>query len=369
MFSNLSLSLDFGSGDYRIPAINVRYEDGTTVSPFVYRSHEITSGKPSLDDAQPAFYVESSSEATTLRVELSDPLTGLLVDLYYTIYEGTDVIIRRSVVRNTTPSVVHLLGLASASIDFAASSLGYQLHSLSGSWARERHLTSRPLSLGTTSVESRRGASSHQHNPFVIVSDGPYSEDRGEHFAVGLVYSGGFQAQAEMAQTGRVRLSMGLSSHNFDWVLQADQTFVSPEAVLVYSAHGAGHISRQMHKLIRTRLVKGAWRDRARPILINSWEAMYFNVTEDKIVDLLAVPAAELGMDLVVLDDGWFGQRDDAKSSLVRNKSRTFHCLLTLISFRVTGTPTRPSSRTASRASPTAFLPSASSLASGWSPR
>jgi len=311
---------DYGTGDFRAPSFRVRYPNGTTISPLKYLSHSIIPGKSRIDPALPAVYIESETEATTLQIILQDDVTGLIVELWYTQFHGYDVITRQTVISSpvAAEAPVFVEVLHSATVDFhaATSATGYQFSHLSGAWARERHFVSRSLGLGSTSIESRRGASSHQHNPFALLSDGPAHEEHGEHFAVNLVYSGNFLIDAEMVQTGRVRLNVGINPFNFEWKLAPGARFVSPEVVLAYSASGYGEISRQLHELYRTRLVRGVWRDLRRPILVNSWEAMYFDVSEEKIVNDLAIPAAELGIEMVVLDDGWFGERHDDTTSL-----------------------------------------------------
>jgi len=269
-----------------------------------------------VDPAQPAYYVETSDEASTLRVDLWDPLTDMRMELWYTVYHEYDIITRRAVVVNSSPGAVTLRSIMSATVDLPTAKHHYTMSHLSGSWARERLLTSDRLHVGTKSIHSRRGASSHQHNPFFIISDGDYSEHSGDHYAFSLVYAGGFLGHAEMTQTGHLRLAMGIDPMTFEWNLASGDAFIAPEIALAYSHTGVGEISRQLHRLMRTRLVRGNFRDRRRPTLVNSWEAMYFDVSEDRILEDLAIPAAELGIELVVLDDGWFGERNNDRSSL-----------------------------------------------------
>jgi len=310
---------DYGTGDFRSPSFQVRYSNGTSISPLVYVSHSIVPGKPKLDPSQPATYVEEEEEATTLEILLEDPLTSLQLRLYYTQFRDYDIITRQAKVIAPSSSSVPLpwvlKNLQSATVDFPFLE-DYHFSHLSGAWARERHFVTHPLRLGSTSIESKRGASSHQHNPFALLSDGPPQEEAGDHYAVNLVYSGNFLIEAEVVQTGRVRLNVGINPFNFEWKLDAGATFTSPEVVMAYSSSGYGEISRQLHRLYRTRLARGAWRDLPRPVLINSWEAMYFDVSEEKILNNLAKPAADLGIQLVVLDDGWFGERNNDRCCL-----------------------------------------------------
>eukprot|EP00002_Diphylleia_rotans_P001871 TRINITY_DN1109_c0_g1_i1.p1 TRINITY_DN1109_c0_g1~~TRINITY_DN1109_c0_g1_i1.p1 ORF type:complete len:781 (-),score=187.29 TRINITY_DN1109_c0_g1_i1:62-2404(-) len=301
---------DFGTGDFRSPSVLIEYADGSRVSPLIYKSHTITAGKPIVDAAQPAVYVESSAEATTLKVTMVDSLSLLEVDVYFVVYHSFDIISRRMVVRNTSKAKVSLLSVQSTTVDFPTRK-DFTLTTLTGAWSRERFLTTRSIDIGFTNTESRRGASSHQNNPFGVLSVGSYSEDFGEHYGFSLIYSGNFLLEIERVQTGRVRVNMGINPFNFRWSLDVSASFASPECVLVYSNKGISNMSRQLHRLYATRLSRGRWRDLPRPILVNSWEAMYFDVSESKIVNNLAVPATEMGIELIVLDDGWFGQRDN----------------------------------------------------------
>jgi len=201
----------------------------------------------------------------------------------------------------------------SASVDLTRSDL--DMLQLSGDWARERGIVRRSLAQGTQSVESRRGASSHQHNPFIALLERNADEDRGEVFAMSLVYSGNFLAQAEVDRLGGTRLSVGIDPFEFSWLLEPGEGFQTPEAVLVHSSEGLGGMSERYHELYRERLCRGLYRDAPRPVLVNNWEATYFDFDAKKIL-ALGEEAAKLGIELLVLDDGWFGRRDDDRSSL-----------------------------------------------------
>ncbi len=302
----------YGNSDFREPAFQIQLENGSTVSDLRVRDYRILAGKPGLSGL-PATYVETAAEASTLAIELQDALTGLQVLLSYTIYEKMNVLTRSVHFRNEGPYSLKLLRALSVSVDFPDDE--FDLLGLPGAWARERHPERRPLAAGIQSVASRRGASSHQHNPFLALLRRDATEDHGEVFGFNLVYSGNFLAQAEVDPYGTIRVTLGINPFDFAWLLEPGQSFQTPEAVLVYSPEGLGGMSRTFHRLYRTRLCRGAYRDRVRPILINNWEATYFDF-DAVAIERIARTAAELGIELFVLDDGWFGRRDDDRSSL-----------------------------------------------------
>lgn len=317
---DLTLSLDtlpqeypgYGGSDYRVPAYQVQMEDGTTVSELVYESHRIYAGKEPLEGL-PSTYTEDESEAESIDIVLSDKLIGLKAILTYTVFRDLDAITRSVRFVNESNQSIKLLRALSFGLDMSRSDFD-MLH-LSGTWARERHIERRPLATGGSVIESRRGASSHSLNPFMVLLSKQADEDHGEVYGFSLVYSGNFVAQAEVDPYGTTRVVMGINSFDFSWLLEPGEAFQTPEAVLVYSAEGLGGMSRTYHRLYRTRLCRGQFRDRHRPILINNWEATYFNFNANKIEELARV-GKELGLELLVLDDGWFGKRDNDKSSL-----------------------------------------------------
>jgi alpha-galactosidase len=318
--SNRRFSLDtlpqeypaYGNTDFRAPAYQVHLENGSTISDLRYKTHRIYKGKPKLKGL-PATYVEHENEAETLEIVLQDRVIGLHVTLLYTVYERWNVITRSVRFDNNGFERIKLLRALSMNIDFPHAD--YEWLHLPGAWARERALERRPLVSGTQSVESRRGASSHQHNPFIALLQKGANEDYGEVYGFSLVYSGNFLAQIEVDQFRTTRVSMGINPFDFTWLLEPGESFQTPEVVMVYSDKGLNGMSQTYHQLYRTRLARGVYRDRQRPILINNWEATYFNFNEEKILRL-AKTAAELGIELFVLDDGWFGKRDNDRSSL-----------------------------------------------------
>lgn len=317
---DLSLSLDtlpqelpaYGGSDFRVPAYQIQLENGTTVSELVYESHRIYSGKPQLEGL-PATYVEQDEEADTLEITLTDKLIGLKAVLTYTVFRDFNAVARSVRYSNESGKPMKLLRALSMGMDLPHPNFD-MLH-LSGSWARERHIERRSLTTGGATIESRRGASSHSLNPFITLLSKDADEDRGEAYGFSLVYSGSFLAQAEIDPYSTTRVVMGINPFDFTWLLEPGESFQTPEAVLVYSAEGIGGMSRTYHKLYRTRLCRGEYRDKSRPVLVNNWEATYFNFNADKIEEIAKV-GQELGLELFVLDDGWFGKRDNDKSSL-----------------------------------------------------
>jgi alpha-galactosidase len=301
-----------GSGDYRIPALAVELADGSGVLNLRYRSHRIVAGKPPIPGL-PSTYTEVGGEAETLEILLVDSVADLEVRLLYTIYRDRPVIVRSARVTNASKGPLIVRAAMSASIDLPDAD--WQLITLNGDWARERHIDRRDLRPGRQSVSSVRGASSSQHNPFVALVRPAATEETGEVMGFSLVYSGNFLAEAELEPFGTTRVRMGINPDGFSWVLEPSASFDTPEAILVYSATGLDEMSHAYHSLFRERLARGAWRDKLRPILINNWEATYFDFDEARLLEIAAA-GRELGIELFVLDDGWFGQRDDDTTSL-----------------------------------------------------
>ncbi len=302
----------YGTGDFRVPAYQAKLEDGTRITELRYTGYKAVAGKPPLAGL-PAVYVESAEEADTLELILRDDYAKLDVVLRYTVYKEFDVIARSVEFVNGGQAPLQLLRALSASVDFPAADM--DMIYLSGAWSRESNLTRRRLEQGGTTIQSRRGMSSHQHNPFAALAKHGTDEHQGEVYGFSLVYSGGFEAEAEVDSFGTTRLAVGLNSFDFSWRLEPGESFQTPEAVMVYSGQGLGEMSRIYHRLYRTRLSRGQYRDKERPILVNNWEATYFDFNTDKL-EAIAAEGAKLGIELFVLDDGWFGRRDADNSSL-----------------------------------------------------
>lgn len=300
------------AGDYRIPAIEVEYADGSRECSLTFQGYRILEGKPERQ-GMPSLYTEPGDACETLEIILQDRIKGIWVFVYYTVYEDYDVMTRSVTVKNRGTEEVHLTRVASASVDFESS--GFELLTLPGAWGRERHIERYPVRRGRQMAGSSRGASSHQMNPFVALLEPETTEEKGNVYSMNLVYSGNFTMGAEVDQIGKTRLFMGLGNEDFSWLLGTGESFDAPECVMVFSADGLGGMSGIYHNIYRERLVRGTFRGGKRPILVNNWEATYFDFNEDKIV-ALAGAAAELGLELLVLDDGWFGKRNNDTCSL-----------------------------------------------------
>ena len=298
----------YGTGDFKYPAYEIMQENGSHVTHFEYVSHKIYRGKPALIDCLPATYVEDEDEAKTLEITLKDEVINTELVLTYTIYETRPVITRNARFNHLGEEKITLTNAMSACVDLPDSN--YEMIELTGSWSRERHVKSRRLEHGIQAIYSMRGTSSHQYNPFLALKRPNADEFSGEVYGFSFVYSGNFLAQAEVDTYGVTRITMGLHPNRFNWVLNQGEVFQTPEVVMVYSQDGLNGMSQTYHELYRTRLARGYWRDRVRPVLINNWEATYFDFNEDKILNI-AKTAKDLGVELFVLDDGWFGNRED----------------------------------------------------------
>jgi alpha-galactosidase len=301
-----------GTGDFRIPAIEVLQADGSRLVDPRYVGHRILPGKGELRGL-PSTYVEEEAEAATLEIDLVDAPSALSLTLSYTIFRDVAAVARSVRIRNGGSSSLRLECAMSASLDLPDGD--WELLSYDGAWARERVETRRGLAPGTQGVYSVRGASSHQANPFLVLARPGADEARGEALGFSLVYSGNFLAEAELGPFRTTRLRLGIEPTTFSWLLESGSEFQCPEAVIARSGSGLGGLSEAYHRLYRERLARGVWRDRPRPVLINNWEGTYWDFTEDKLL-AIARAARGAGVELFVLDDGWFGRRDDDTSSL-----------------------------------------------------
>ncbi|PRO67321.1 alpha-galactosidase [Alkalicoccus urumqiensis] len=301
----------YGNTDYRDPAFEIEWADGSRVSDFRYKSYTVQKGKPALDGL-PASYA-GEAEAETLIIELRDELQQVSIFLRYTVFHASDALARSASIVHEGGEPFVIQKASSANVDFRSRAFEY-IH-LPGAHNRERDMVRTPLGQSRAVVESRRGSSSHQQNPFFALVRPDATETSGEVFAWNLVYSGSFLASAEVDQFDGTRVNVGIQPFGFSWELSPGETFTTPEAVLVYSSEGLGQMSRTFHHLYGEHLVRGSWKHRTRPVLINNWEATYFDFDEKKILEI-ASRAAEAEIELFVLDDGWFGRRDDDRSSL-----------------------------------------------------
>ena len=299
-------------GDMRMPAIDLKQENGSRVVRFRYKSHTIFSGKPKLEGL-PATYVEHDDEANTLHIHVYDELLHVWATLQYTLYEKRPVLCRSVKVENAGSDTLVLDGLASLNLDLPDA--GYDLIELTGAWARERSIKVQPLHEGIQSIYSLRGHSSHNFNPFLGLKRKETTETQGEALGFTLVYSGNFLAQVDVDTYNTARVQIGLHPFTFSWPLRRNESFQSPEAILVYSSQGMNVMSQAFHSLFRERLARGMWRDKPRPILLNNWEGTYFDFHEKTILEM-AKAAKDLGVELFVLDDGWFEGRNTEHTSL-----------------------------------------------------
>lgn len=300
-----------GSGDFREAMLEVAFGDGSYVVELTYVSHDVLDGKPKRR-GMPATFAEKGA-AETLVVRLADDTCGLQVDLHYTIFEHLPVVTRSVRVVNGGKQSFVLERLLSASVDLPGD--GYEMLHLSGAWAKERHVYRGMTRPGVQAVKSVRGASSAMHNPFMALLSNDTTEHGGEVYGMNLVYSGNFLAQVEVDNYGMSRMMIGIHPERFQWNLPSGEAFWSPEAVLVYSDSGLNGMSQAFHDLYHGHLINPRWAKMARPVVMNNWEGTYFDFDEEKIVEMVSA-ASKLGVELFVLDDGWFGKRDDDRSSL-----------------------------------------------------
>ena len=298
-----------GVGDYRLSGAEVEQSDGSLLLDLRYADHEICPEKYALEGL-PAFHGQGWE---TLRVVLRDPSSGVEVELLYGVCEEDDLITRAARLTNRGSGPVKLHQAMSLCLDLTRADL--DLITFDGGHVRERNLDRAPLRPGVQGVGSVRGTSSHQHNPFVILCEHDAGEDHGLCYGAALLYSGNFIAQAERSQFADTRLVMGVHPHHFLWTLGPGETFTTPEAALVCSPCGLTPLTHRFHRAIRRRLIRDPYQGRRRPVLINNWEATEFDFDADKLVEI-AREAAELGMELFVMDDGWFGARDSDMSGL-----------------------------------------------------
>ena len=301
-----------GSGWYGEPAVAATNAKGDDMVQLTYVSHAIYMGKNRLPGL-PATFARREGDAETLEIELMDRLTGLRVTAVYGVFERTGAITRSLRLKNESGEDMQINGVLSASAPVHGS--GYDVIHLKGAWARERHVMRQTQGEGEYRIFSQRGASGHESNPFLALCERSATEFSGEVWAVSLVYSGSFEALSYVNNTENSRLSIGLNPDVFTWKLEPGETFVSPEAAMVYSPDGLNGMSHAFHRLYSENLMRSKWFERDRPILINNWEATYFNFNEEKILQI-ARRAKELGVEMLVLDDGWFGKRNTDNCSL-----------------------------------------------------
>ena len=300
-----------GVGDYRESCLDVMNPMGQTGCEFFYRSHEVIEGKPALKGLPASF--GKAGETETLFIHCEDPVLGLWVTLSYSVFMKEDVITRSVKIENKSTSTLVLDKVYSACLDM--DNRDFEMVSLAGSWGRERRIQRSALSYGRKNMSSIRGESSHQEHPFMALVTPETTQDQGEAYGMHFVYSGNFMAQAELGQYDQVRAVMGINAWQFSWQLLPSESFQAPEVVLVYSDEGLGKMSRRLHDFYRNHMIRSPYVFKKRPILINNWEATYFNFNTEKLLDI-AREAKKSGIEMLVMDDGWFGKRNNDNCSL-----------------------------------------------------
>ena len=300
-----------GMGDYRESALCIRSQGGFRASELFYEGYEIQKGKPGLEGLPASWGNEE--DCMTLKIYCRDQVLGMKVTLLYSVFAGSDVITRSVLVENQGEEPFYIEKVLSACLDM--DDRNFQVMGLFGSWARERHIQRMDLGYGRQNIASFKGESSHQEHPFMALVTPETTQDVGEVYAMNFVYSGNFMAQAEKSQFDSVRMLMGIHPEGFEWKLEPGEKFTAPETVLVYSGEGLGKMTRTFHDFYRNHLIRSPYLHQKRPILINNWEATYFEFDEKKLLDI-ARDASELGIEMLVMDDGWFGKRNLDDSSL-----------------------------------------------------
>ena len=299
----------FGLGDLREGALTVRGADGTTAVDLRFVGAETLEGKPALEGLPATF----GGDCATLRLTLADAHTGLRAELLYTIFDDCDAIARSARLVNAGGAPLTITRAMSFCLDLPDAD--YELITLSGAWARERSVVRRHIVPGEQGVNTRNGASSAQASPFMALARPNADERGGEVIGLSFIYSGNFAATAAVGQFGTTRAMIGINDRDFAWRLEPGAAFQTPEAVMVFSREGLGGMRRNFHALWENHLLPQKWVRKRRPILLNNWEATYFDFDEEKLVEIAAAAKAA-GAELFVMDDGWFGHRDDDYSSL-----------------------------------------------------
>lgn len=294
-----------GRGDFREPMFVVRDGNNDAVMQLQFDSWYMVE-----DHAIPDL-PNTNNKEETLCVVMKDQARGVKIQLFYSTFKDSDVIVKSTAITNQSQEVLYVERAMSSQIDIQDE--GWLLDTLDGAWARERYINTRPVQDGVTLVDSKRGISSNTHNPYIVVRSSESTFDHGDCYGINLVYSGNHAEIVEKTPVGNIRILNGINPFNFSWKLGAEETFYTPESTVCYSADGTNGLTQQYHCFINDNVVRGSWQYKERPILVNNWEATYFNFTEKKLLDI-ARTAKDLGAELFVLDDGWFGNRtNDAR--------------------------------------------------------
>lgn len=301
-----------GKGDYRYPAYQITYPNGSRTSEFEYTGYEVADGKERLKN-MPSAFDDQGDDSQTLTVTFKDELANLVLQLHYTVFEKEDVIVRSATFINHGQEAVTLDRALSLQLDLPDHD--YDMLQFSGSWARERHLIRTPLRSGIQSIGSLRVASSHQQNPFFALARPHTDNHQGAAFGFNFIYSGNFIDSVEVDQFDTTRVLVGINPDDFGWKLANGESFQTPEAVMTYTSDGLNQMSQQLGAFYQDHLINQHFAHQDRPILINNWEATFMDFNEAKLMKIVD-QADKLGIEMFVLDDGWFGHRDDDKSSL-----------------------------------------------------
>ncbi len=309
---NMRLEMSsYGKGDLREPLIEVIHKDGSYTSDFLYEGMILSQNKTPLQTL-PSSY-EENGNVQELTILLKDHQYDLTLELHYYVFEDRDVISRSAKFINTSKDTVQLTRLMSLQLDFEDG--GYLFTTFNGNWAREMYRHDTQVNVGKAVNASYAGTSSNRANPFVMLSTEKTSEDHGKCYGLNLIYSGNHYEAAEVNSHGKTRVVTGINPQSFAFQIAPGEFFEAPEAVMTFSEEGYNGISRRMHEFVRECIVRGEWKKKVRPVLLNSWEASYFHINESKLLKL-AKAGKEAGIELFVMDDGWFGTRNDDKQSL-----------------------------------------------------
>lgn len=303
----------YGHTDLRNPAYTVKNVDGNSISQLKYKDYTIKENYIPEIEGMPSLFIGNKS-AQTLEITLEDKISGVEVVLSYSVFDDYDVILRNTRIHNISDSTIEIDSAYSANLDIAKGN--YDLIYFSGGWGREREFCRCEIQQGAKiDISNARGGSGHTLNPFIMVSEHNADEDKGNVYGFSLIYSGNHSSMIECDQYGNIRVQQGINPFMFKWTLEKGESFVTPQCVMCYSENGIGGLSRELNDVYRTNLCRSKWADKDRPILINNWEATYFDFDEDKLLSI-AKRAKEAGVELFVLDDGWFGTRNDDFSGL-----------------------------------------------------
>ena len=299
---------DNGRGDYRQSPTEIKMPDDTFISDFAYLSHRIIDGSVPMKTLPSSYGGDQ-----TLEITLKDTTSDVFLDLYYTVFEKADCITRRAVLKNESDDPLIIRRIMSMMVDLPDEC--FHMYTLDGGWIKEAHLHKTPVRYGMTINSSTTGSSSNRHNPAFMLASDIATEDHGNVYGFNLIYSGNHFGSAEKSGRDIVRVSAGINPHLFEWILNKNEDFETPEAVLTFSDKGFNGMSHNMHDFVNRHIVRGQWKEKERPVLFNNWEATFFDFNESKLLQL-AKTAKSLGAELFVLDDGWFGERNSDEAGL-----------------------------------------------------